>query len=123
MRVFLFSLINWLCDDSNLIKALLTALAVLLILIFFRKITIEEIRWRSPKNWRTPNRLRADWEPKRPHDLTNSFDNPWDVVSDQNDTEQQADSSGKGGVKIAILIAILAVLALVVFLIVKRMGI
>ena len=117
------NIFNWLCDDSNLIKALLTALAVLLILIFFRKITIEEIRWRSPKNWRTPNRLRSDWQPKRPNDLTNSFDNPWDVVSDQNDTDQQADSSSKGGVKIAILIAILAVLALVVFLIVKRMGI
>ena len=60
---------------------------------------------------------------KRPHALTNSSDNPWDVVSGQNDTEQQADSSSKGGVKIAILISILAVLALVVFLIVKRMGI
>ena len=125
MRVFLFSLINWLCDDSNLIKALLTALAVLLILIFFFSVYYHKIqeKFYDRGRYRPYKRLRSNWEPERPNDLTNSFDNPWDVVSDQNDTEQQADSSSKGGVKIAIFIAILAVLALVVFLIVKRMGI
>ncbi len=121
MRVLLFNLINWLCDDSNLIKALLIALAVLLILVIFTGVYFNKIiDRRNERKWRRRSGMRTDWEPKRPHDLTNSYDNPWDVVSGQNDTEHHG--SGKVGVKIALLLAILAVLAIVIFIIFKKMG-
>ena len=115
------NILNWLCDDSNLIKALLIALAVLVILILFRKITIWEIWWRSPKNWHPyRNRLRSDWEPERPNDLTNSFDNPWDVVSGNTDELKKSGRFGCGG--IILIISLLAVIAVILFIIAKRMG-
>lgn len=116
------SIINWLCDDANFIKALHIALAVLVILILFRKITIWEIWWRSPKNWHPyRNRLRSNWEPERPNDLTNSYDNPWDVLEGNAESEAPR-KSNFGLIKVILFVSILAVLAIVIFLIVNRMG-
>ena len=117
------NIFNWLCDDSNLIKVLLIALAVLVILILFRKITIWEIWWRSPKNLHPyRNRLRSNWEPERPNDLTNSFDNPWDVVSGEDSSKQEEKTPREKAVKALIWICILAAIAIVVLIIVKIMG-
>ena len=116
------SIINWLCDDSNLIKALLIALAVLLILIFFFSVYYHKIqeKFYDRRRYRPYKRLRSNWEPKRPHDLTNSYDNPWDVLESNAESEAPR-KSNFGLIKVILLVSILAVLAIVIFLIANRM--
>ena len=124
MRVLLFSLLNWLYDDSNLIKALLIALAVLVILtlslnVYYHKI-VEKFYDRG--RYRPYKRLRSDWEPKRPNDLTNSYDNPWDVLSGEDSLKQEEKTTLEKVIKALIWLGIFAVIAIVVLIIVKIMG-
>lgn len=119
------NIFNWLCDDSNLIKVLLIALAVLVILtlslnVYYHKI-VEKFydRRRLP---RSDKRLRADWEPERPHDLTNSYDNPWDVLSGEDSSKQEEKTTLEKVIKALIWFGIVAVIAIVVLIIVKIMG-
>ena len=118
------SIINWLCDDANFIKALHIALAVLIILLIFTCRHVSTImNERNYKNftWRgSRERLRSDWEPERPNDLTNSYDNPWDVL-ESNAESRAPRKSNFSLIKVILLVSILAVLAIVIFLIVNRM--
>lgn len=120
------SIINWLCDDSNLIKALLIALAVLIILLIFTRRHVSTImNERNYKNftWRgSRERLRSNWEPERPHDLTNSYDNPWDVLSGEDSSKQEEKTTLEKVIKALIWFGIVAVIAIVVLIIVKIMG-
>lgn len=116
------NILNWLCDDSNLIKVLLIALAVLLILIFFFNVYYHKIqeKFYDRRRYRPYKRLHSNWEPERPNDLTNSFDNPWDVVSGNKDELKKSGRFGCGG--IILIISLLAVIAVILFIIAKRMG-
>ncbi len=116
------NILNWLYDDSNLIKVLLVALAVLLILIFFFSVYYHKIqeKFYDRRRYRPYKRLHSNWEPERPNDLTNSFDNPWDVVSGNTDELKKSGRFGCGG--IILIISLLAVIAVILFIIAKRMG-
>ncbi len=120
----LLSILNWLYDDSNLIKLLLIMLAVLLILMLFTGAYFNKIvgkhNYKNYRWWGSKKVLRSDWEPERPHDLTNSYDNPWDVMTGQ--TEEQERKTGLNLGAIIFMIAVVVAIAVVVIIIAKRMG-